>query len=35
MMKNLTAPIWEEVARRIVDLYHAAIKVWLSLLPPL
>jgi hypothetical protein len=29
--KDLTAPLWEEVARRIVDLYHA-IQVWLSLL---
>jgi len=27
--KDLTAPLWEEVARRIVDLYHA-IQVWLS-----
>jgi len=29
--KDLTAPLWQEVARRIVDLYHA-IQVWLSLL---
>jgi hypothetical protein len=29
--KDLTAPLWEEVAHRIVDLYHA-IQVWLSLL---
>jgi len=29
--KDLTAPLWEEVARRIVDLYDA-IHVWLSLL---
>jgi hypothetical protein len=29
--KDLTAPLWEEVAHRIVDLYQA-IQVWLSLL---
>jgi len=34
VIKDLTAPLWEEVARKIVDLYHA-IQVWLSLLPAL
>lgn len=29
--KHVTAPLWEEVARRLLDLYHA-IKVWLSTL---
>jgi hypothetical protein len=29
--KDLTAPLWKEVARRIVDLYHA-IEAWISLL---
>jgi hypothetical protein len=32
--KDLTAPLWAEVAQKIVDLYHA-IKVWISLLPPM
>ena len=32
--KKLTAPLWEEVVRRIYDLYHA-IEIWVSLLPPL
>lgn len=27
--KNVTAPLWEEVARRLLELYHA-IKIWLS-----
>jgi hypothetical protein len=31
VVKDLTAPLWQEVARRIVDLCHA-IQVWLSLL---
>jgi hypothetical protein len=29
--KDLTAPLWADVAQKIVDLYHA-IKVWISLL---
>jgi hypothetical protein len=29
--KNVTAPLWAEVARLLLDLYHA-IRVWLSLL---
>jgi len=32
--KDLTAPLWDEVAHRIVDLCHA-IEVWVSLLPPM
>jgi hypothetical protein len=30
--KDLTKPLWEEAARRIVDLYHA-IEAWISVLP--
>jgi hypothetical protein len=32
--KDLTAPLWDDVAHRIVDLCHA-IEVWVSLLPPM
>ena len=32
--KDLTAPLWNDVAHRIVDLCHA-IEVWVSLLPPM
>lgn len=28
--KDLTAPLWEEVAHKIVELYHAIVA-WLSL----
>jgi hypothetical protein len=30
----LTAPLWDNVAHKIVDLCHA-IEVWISLLPPI
>jgi len=32
--KDLTAPLWEDVAHKIVELYHA-IQAWISLLPPM
>jgi hypothetical protein len=32
--KDLTAPLWDNVAHKIVDLCHA-IEVWVSLLPPM
>ena len=31
--KDLTAPLWEALANKMVDLYHA-IEAWISLLPP-
>jgi hypothetical protein len=31
--EDLTAPLWDEVAHRVVELCHA-IEVWVSLLPP-
>lgn len=34
VIKDLTAPLWDNVAHKIVDLCHA-IEVWLSLLPPM
>jgi hypothetical protein len=32
--EDLTAPLWDDVAHKIVDLCHA-IEVWVSLLPPM
>jgi hypothetical protein len=32
--KDLTAPLWDDVAHRIADLCHA-IDAWISLLPPI
>jgi hypothetical protein len=32
--EDLTTPLWDDVAHRIVDLCHA-IEVWVSLLPPM
>jgi hypothetical protein len=32
--KDLTAPLWDDVTHRIVDLCHA-IEVWVSSLPPM
>lgn len=32
--ENLTAPLWDDVAHKIVNLCHA-IEVWVSLLPPM
>jgi len=31
VIKDLTAPLWKDVAHKIVDLYHA-IEAWVSLL---